>query len=80
MIFISRNGHPIKADNDNRGIVNMFGAFQTFYENDLLSHESPSNISWIGSIQAFLLLLVGVFTGPLFGNSSPLISLKITNY
>ncbi|TGO53860.1 hypothetical protein BCON_0116g00040 [Botryotinia convoluta] len=48
------------------GIVNMFGAFQTFYENDLLSHESPSNISWIGSIQAFLLLLVGVFTGPLF--------------
>ncbi|KAF7860283.1 hypothetical protein EAF04_008411 [Stromatinia cepivora] len=48
------------------GIVNMFGAFQTFYENDLLSHESPSNVSWIGSIQAFLLLLVGVITGPLF--------------
>ncbi|ESZ97359.1 hypothetical protein SBOR_2243 [Sclerotinia borealis F-4128] len=48
------------------GIVNMFGAFQTFYEGDLLSHESPSSISWIGSIQAFLLLLVGVITGPLF--------------
>ncbi|KAA8574599.1 hypothetical protein EYC84_006041 [Monilinia fructicola] len=48
------------------GIVNMFGAFQTFYESDLLSHESPSNISWIGSIQAFLLLLIGVITGPLF--------------
>ena len=27
---------------------------------------SPSNISWIGSIQAFLLLLVGVITGPIY--------------
>lgn len=70
MMFGSRNS-AVKADNDNRGIVNMFGAFQTFYETDLLSHESPSNISWIGSIQAFLLLLVGVFTGPLFGTLSP---------
>ncbi|KAJ8067614.1 hypothetical protein OCU04_003224 [Sclerotinia nivalis] len=58
------------------GIVNMFGAFQTFYESDLLSHESPSNVSWIGSIQAFLLLLVGVITGPLFdaGLFRPLLS------
>lgn len=49
----------------------MFGAFQTFYEGDLLSHETPSNIAWIGSIQAFLLLLVGVITGPLFGTYYP---------
>ncbi|KAM3084419.1 hypothetical protein ACMFMG_001476 [Clarireedia jacksonii] len=48
------------------GIVNTYGVFQTYYESDLLSTESPSNISWIGSIQAFLLLLVGVITGPLF--------------
>lgn len=62
----------------------MFGAFQTFYEGDLLSHESPSNISWIGSIQAFLLLLVGVVTGPLFGKPvpypSPPISSKTDNF
>jgi hypothetical protein len=50
-----------------RGIVNTYGVFQTYYESDLLRTESPSNISWIGSIQAFLLLLVGVITGPLFG-------------
>ncbi|EDN92260.1 hypothetical protein SS1G_08123 [Sclerotinia sclerotiorum 1980 UF-70] len=72
------------ADIPNGGIVawlqvvgiNMFGAFQTFYESDLLSHESPSNVSWIGSIQAFLLLLVGVITGPLFdaGLFRPLLS------
>jgi MFS family permease len=28
--------------------------------------ETPSNISWIGSIQAYLLLLIGVATGPLY--------------
>lgn len=48
------------------GIVNAFGAFQYFYEGNLLSSSTPSNISWIGSIQAFLLLLVGSATGPLF--------------
>ncbi|KAL7786730.1 major facilitator superfamily domain-containing protein [Trichoderma ceciliae] len=48
------------------GIVNTFGVYQTFYETNLLSHEAPSNISWIGSIQAFLLLIIGIATGPLF--------------
>lgn len=49
-----------------RGIINTFGVFQTYYATSSLSDESPSNISWIGSIQAFLLLLVGVVTGPLY--------------
>ena len=44
----------------------MYGAFQTFYQSKLLAKESPSNIAWIGSLQAFLLLLAGVITGPLF--------------
>jgi len=46
------------------GIVNTFGVYQTYYE----SHQgwTPSNISWIGSIQAYLLLLVGIGTGPLY--------------
>ncbi|KAI0950722.1 hypothetical protein AcW1_007958 [Taiwanofungus camphoratus] len=48
------------------GIINTFGAFQTFYEEDLLSTNSPSSIAWVGSIQGFLLLLIGVLTGPLF--------------
>lgn len=33
---------------------------------DLLSTSSSSSISWIGSIQAFLLLFVGAITGPLY--------------
>lgn len=49
------------------GIINTFGAYQTFYETDLLSgQQSSSAISWIGSLQAFALVFVGVITGPLF--------------
>lgn len=47
-----------------RGIVNTFGVYQTYYESAL--PESPSSISWIGSIQAYLLLFVGIGTGPLY--------------
>lgn len=49
-----------------RGIVNSFGAFQTFYEADLLLSSTPSAISWIGSIQGFLILNVSVLSGPIF--------------
>lgn len=49
-----------------RGIVNTFGVFQTFYKSNLLSSQSASNISWIGGIQAFLLLVIGVATGPIY--------------
>jgi MFS family permease len=49
-----------------RGIVNTFGAYQNFYEVTTLRSSTPSAISWIGSVQAFLLLLVSALTGPLF--------------
>lgn len=49
-----------------RGVIGAFGVYQTYYETALLANESPSNISWIGSIQAFLTLFVGVLSGPLF--------------
>ncbi|KAF1978444.1 MFS general substrate transporter [Bimuria novae-zelandiae CBS 107.79] len=48
------------------GIINTFGSYQAFYETDLLISSNPSAISWIGSIQAFLLLVIGMFTGPLY--------------
>ncbi|EEH19101.1 hypothetical protein PABG_01420 [Paracoccidioides brasiliensis Pb03] len=48
------------------GLVIAYGSFQTYYEQQLLVGDSPSTISWIGSIQAFLLLFVGAVTGPLF--------------
>ncbi|KAE9369062.1 MFS general substrate transporter [Stipitochalara longipes BDJ] len=45
------------------GFVNSFGVFQTYYVTSL--HESPSNISWIGTMQIFLLFFIGTFTGRL---------------
>lgn len=43
------------------GFVNSFGAFQTYYAT--IISESASNISWIGSIQTFLLFALGMFSG-----------------
>ena len=48
------------------GLVNSWGVQQAYLESDFLRDQNPSAISWIGSIQAFLLLVVGVLTGPLF--------------
>lgn len=49
-----------------RGIVNSFGAYQEYYESAILAHETPSAISWIGTVQGFLLLIIGILTGPIF--------------
>lgn len=46
--------------------VNTFGAYQTYYQSGILASSSPSDISWIGSVQAFLLMLVGALTGPIY--------------
>ncbi|ROW07747.1 hypothetical protein VMCG_03632 [Cytospora schulzeri] len=48
------------------GLVNTFGVFQTYYQTTLLPSSSSSSISWIGSLQASLLMLVGVIAGPLY--------------
>ncbi|KAF7532075.1 hypothetical protein G7054_g8285 [Neopestalotiopsis clavispora] len=48
------------------GLVNCFGVYQTYYEQVLLPTSSSSSISWVGSIQGFLLLAGGIFSGPLF--------------
>lgn len=51
---------------DTWGLVNSFGVFQTHYKATMLPSTSPSSISWIGSLQASLLMLVGVVSGPLY--------------
>lgn len=48
------------------GLVNAFGVYQTYYQTELLQDMSPSAISWLGSIQSFLLLFIGVISGPLY--------------
>lgn len=46
------------------GYLNSFGSFQTYYE-QTMPDTSPSVISWIGSLQIWLTMIMGVFTGRL---------------
>lgn len=48
------------------GLLNTFGIFQTYYESGELFQTTSSNISWIGAVQAFLVLLGGLVSGPLY--------------
>ncbi|CAK3783641.1 hypothetical protein DOTSEDRAFT_92146 [Lecanosticta acicola] len=48
------------------GLINAFGAFQSYYKSTLIPAETNSNISWIGSIEAFLLCCTTIFAGPAF--------------
>ena len=48
------------------GLINTFAVFQSYYESGALFTESSSNISWIGSIQCFLLQLTGIVAGPIY--------------
>jgi MFS family permease len=45
------------------GFITSFGLFQTHYTSSL--GRPPSDISWIGSLQIFLLFFVGALTGRL---------------
>ncbi|KAL4879938.1 major facilitator superfamily domain-containing protein [Aspergillus karnatakaensis] len=47
------------------GIISTYGAFQEFYLTELLPDESSSAISWVGSLQATLIVMVGIVSGPL---------------
>lgn len=47
-----------------RGVVNTFGVYQSYYTSIL--SQTTSRISWIGSLQACVLLIGLVLTGPLF--------------
>ncbi|KAF4995572.1 hypothetical protein FDECE_12771 [Fusarium decemcellulare] len=46
-----------------RGVINSFGVFQSYYVENL--NRPPSDISWIGSFEIFLLFFIGTFTGRL---------------
>ncbi|KAF2111977.1 major facilitator superfamily domain-containing protein, partial [Lophiotrema nucula] len=43
------------------GLIQSFGIFQPKYEDVL--HQTPSTISWIGSVHIFLVYLMGTFSG-----------------
>lgn len=58
------------------GLVNAFGDFQRFYETEYLSNYSSSTISWIGTVQGSLTLIVGALAGPVFDKGYFTITLR----
>lgn len=62
--YIKHDGIGMLTDSL-RGLITTFGAFQEYYRTVLLRDQSSSAISWIGSIQATLIPMVGMITGPL---------------
>lgn len=49
-----------------RGVAFAFGSFQSFYALTYLVSSDSSAISWIGTVQSFLLIVGGIVSGPLF--------------
>jgi MFS family permease len=45
------------------GTINSYGVFQTYYATSMFPSQSESAISWVGSIQTFLLLALGGVVG-----------------
>ncbi|KAE8146866.1 putative MFS monocarboxylate transporter [Aspergillus avenaceus] len=48
------------------GFSTAYGAFQHYYQTDLLTDKTPSQLSWIGTVNAFFLISTGAVAGPLF--------------
>ncbi|EFE31836.1 uncharacterized protein ARB_01436 [Trichophyton benhamiae CBS 112371] len=51
------------------GLVMAHGAFQASYSQTVLPTTSQSALSWIGSVQAFFILFVGIFSSKAVGSS-----------
>ncbi|PKS12587.1 hypothetical protein jhhlp_000795 [Lomentospora prolificans] len=53
------------------GWINSVGAFQEFYQNDLLRGYSPSTIAWIPSLQIFFQMGMGPIVGTIYDKFGP---------
>ncbi|KAF2503373.1 MFS general substrate transporter [Lophium mytilinum] len=53
------------------GWLNSVGVFQEYYQVELLSNYSPSTISWIPSLQIFLMMGMGPFVGIIYDHYGP---------
>ncbi|PNP54672.1 hypothetical protein FNYG_15615 [Fusarium nygamai] len=53
------------------GWINSVGAFQEYYQNDLLKQYSSSTIAWIPSLQIFFIMGMGPVIGKLYDTYGP---------
>lgn len=49
-----------------RGLLIAYGSYVSYYQSSLLAGYSSTDIAWPGTLQAVLIIAVGVLTGPLF--------------
>jgi len=47
-------------------VANRRGAFQLYYETDLLKTSTSSQISWIGTVQSSFIFFGALYAGPLY--------------
>lgn len=48
------------------GTIITFGEYQAYYEREELFQQTPSNISWIGSVQSLAVFAMGAVIGPVY--------------
>ncbi|KAK8055070.1 hypothetical protein PG993_000297 [Apiospora rasikravindrae] len=48
------------------GFANSFGTFSQYYATHQLPHKNPDDIAWIGSLNSYLQMAMGLFGGPAF--------------
>jgi MFS family permease len=53
------------------GWLNSVGVFQAYYQNHFLQSYSSSTISWISSVQVFIIFGGGIIFGKLFDDNGP---------
>ncbi|KAJ5379884.1 MFS transporter asaE [Penicillium cataractarum] len=53
------------------GWINCIGVFQTYYESHQLSDMSTSTVTWITSLETFVMFFAGPVFGTLFDNYGP---------
>jgi hypothetical protein len=53
------------------GLISSVGLFQSYWQAHQLSSYSSQNLGWIGAVNVFLNLLLGVQIGPLFDRYGP---------
>lgn len=55
------------------GYINSFGVYETYYLQTYLQHHSPSDVAWIGSIQAFAQFSATLISGPICDRHGPMV-------
>ncbi|UKZ60910.1 uncharacterized protein TrAtP1_002180 [Trichoderma atroviride] len=55
------------------GYVNSFGVYETYYLQTFLSDRSPSDVAWIGAIQAFAQFSAAMVSGPIADRHGPMV-------